>query len=103
MKNFEEIKKETKRALCDMRRGAVVIKDKAVELYKKRPDIVLGGAASVAIGSYMVGLCKGLIKGDEVGRNEAASDIGVMIAAHNAECGKLESEELKKVSKIYNL
>lgn len=103
MKNFEQIKASVCSALCDMKRGAVVIKGKAVELYKKRPDVILGGAAGVALGSYMVGLCKGLIKGDEVGRNEAASDIGIMIAAHNAECDKLESEELKKVSKIYNL
>lgn len=103
MKNFEQIKASTKQALCDMKRGAVVIKDKAVELYKKRPDVILGGAAGLGLGTYLVGLYKGLTTGYESGVEDAGVAIGTMIAAHNKQSDSLSSDELKAFGNEFGL
>lgn len=78
---LQNLKETTKGLLRDMRRGCKVVKAVASDFYHKNPDTIAAIGAVATGTAFLAGAVKGCDAGLEVGRQEAANTIGMMLGA----------------------
>lgn len=78
---FSKARETAKGLLRDMRRGCKVIKAVASDFYHKNPDAIVAIGAVATGTAFLAGAVKGCDAGLEVGRQEAANTIGMMMGA----------------------